>query len=351
MNEVTVFAPVSIGNVGPCYDVLGYCLEYPGDFVKAIKTDKHRDVRLVEVYGPFAKDLKKEKVATRKNAVQIVAEVIWNDNNYVKKPDYGVDLVLHKYTPTRSGLGSSAVSCVATTKAMLELLGIEQRLSKFQISEIMIKGERRVSGHWYPDNVVPSYFGGFYIISHTWLDEVDSSDFYTVVLLQNIKKDTKKQRDIIDKHFANLIDNPDIPTPDKIEQIMNYLRFQSRSAARIVNGFVSHNLVNSGTAISESEFNFLEEVRGPTIKNYYKIKKVARDAGAYGCSMSGSGPSIFAITKDLDSAMRIKDAMLSVSNKGRTYWLISRMNRKGCELIDDMQSWISKNKKLHNFWG
>ncbi|HIE72280.1 MAG TPA: hypothetical protein EYP98_20105, partial [Planctomycetes bacterium] len=108
MDQVTVFAPATIGNVGPGFDVLGLALEKPGDTVSARRVSGARGrVRLVEVTGDG--DLPK---ADESNTAVVAAKGVLQGLDI----SWGVDLVLHKGLPIGSGLGSSGASAVAAAR-------------------------------------------------------------------------------------------------------------------------------------------------------------------------------------------------------------------------------------------
>lgn len=355
-NEVIAFAPASVANVGPCYDSLGYCLDHLGDFVKATRTLEHKETKLTKVHELFSSGI--ADIPYGENCVQIVASELWSDiKERYPKFDYGIDLELFKGMPIKSGLGSSAASGVATVKAILNLLGVEGDFEFNQIANPLISTENQVThGHFYPDNIVPSYFGGFKIISRDYCDEVDVKEFYTVILWQDIKLDTGSQREAINNFIKEEVLSPEISSDFQLEKFLGFIRYQAYCAARIIYGFCTDNTEGidiAGAAIGQkevSEYNLLEVVRGTTIDHFPEIKGAAIDAGAAGCAICGSGPSIFAISHNLDKVNQIKDAMISASGSSKARWLISSLNKKGAQVVDNIGDWIHEHKVNHNFW-
>lgn len=187
-----------------------------------------------------------------------------------------------------------------------------------------------------------------YIISRSWIQPVDICDFYTVVVLNN-KASTLLQRESVDNFFEKLIES-DEDVSKKVEQILHFMRFQGSCSARMIYNLVQGDLENAGICISESDYNFLELSRKDTIHKYESIKNAALRAGAYSCSISGSGPSIFALTNNLEKAKRIRDSMLNVADKTNAKWLISPINKKGAKIIEDQDEWFNGNRQFHNFW-
>ncbi|MDC0191606.1 hypothetical protein OAJ77_10295, partial [Rhodospirillales bacterium] len=121
------FAPASVGNFGPFYDVAGFCLKHLGDIVEARPNGSINDVRLVKITGPYADELDATGISLEENNVQKVANWIWG--RYSTNSSQGIDLILHKYLPLKSGLGSSSASCVAAAKCMLLALDLDNSLS------------------------------------------------------------------------------------------------------------------------------------------------------------------------------------------------------------------------------
>ncbi len=345
--EVIAFAPASVANVGPFYDVMGYCLNHLGDIVMASKTDKHREPLLHKVEGKYAQDLVDENVTNETNCVQIVAKSIWE--NFGQNNNYGIDLTLYKMMPTQSGLGSSAASCVASAKAMFSIMGLENKLNYIEIANAIISGEKESSDNYYPDNVVPSYWGGFNIISHSWMQKISVKNFHTLVILQNCKKNTKFQREAVDKYFFELITG-DFTDDYKIEKILNIIRYQARGAGGLIEGLKSGNFEIAGRCISQSKSNFLEEARRDSIPNYDLIKDIALKEGAFGCSISGSGPAIFITTENQHKAKKIRDKIITRIQDSNVRWLISTINNQGAKIIEEYENWQELNRVYHNFW-
>lgn len=149
-DKIMAFGPASVANIGPFYDVMGYCLDYLGDVVTVEKTNDHKSVELIESDGPYNIDLLNENVPANLNCA------------YDQELDFGINLSLYKGMPTQSGLGSSAASCVAAAKAVYTLLDLESNVSTTEIANKMMKGEGAIANHYYPDNIVPSYWGDVY---------------------------------------------------------------------------------------------------------------------------------------------------------------------------------------------
>jgi homoserine kinase len=335
-----------------------------GDFVEAKKVSKERRFQLHETVGPYSKELKSHLGDEAANCVEVIADAMWSE--YKDEIDFGVQLTLHKYMPVKSGLGSSAASCVATTRALSEMLLPKIAVPRTAKNNFMMRGEREVSGHFYPDNIVPSYWGGFHILDQQWQEKIQVPDFYTVVFLNGQTQehapegqdafirdiaDTGQKRNELNNFFERLLDsNPGtLSKAHKIDKLLNYLRFQSRNAARLMHSLHAKNIPLFGEIISSQEDNFLFEARDK-FTHRETIWKIAQKAGACGCAISGSGPSIFAITESKQQALDIRDAVRAHSQFSRSLWLISSVNNEGSKKISSVEKFLRENSSFHNFW-
>ena len=161
MDKVNIFAPASVGNAGACYDIMGYALDYLGDFVTLEKVERtDENVIWDGVDGPFAGGL--IEVPYMENCAWLVCNHIFRNYFDHSASDFSLRLKLHKHMPVGSGLGSSAASSAAAAAAVIELLGLQ--MGDAQITDSLKVGESAASGTGHLDNVVPSFFGGFHLI-------------------------------------------------------------------------------------------------------------------------------------------------------------------------------------------
>ncbi len=348
-DKVIAFGPASVANVGPFYDVMGYCLDHLGDVVIAEKTSKHNNVVLnSKIMGEFAYELESEDVLVIDNCAHIVAQAIWGKlaRGHV---DFGINLTLHKCMPTQSGLGSSAASCVAAAKAMFQILDLDEKsLDESDVTNWLIAGEKASAGHHYPDNVIPSYRGGFYLINREWLKRIKTGRFWTVVFMKDRAK-TKEMRGRVDEHFDLILDET-CDVRKKTEKVLEYLRTYASYSGKMISALYEDDMASFGKAMSLTKKNFLDECRGDLIAHYRKEKEYLMKNGALGCTISGSGPSIACIVKSRDDARKLRDTYLKKFGEGCN-WLMSEINNSGAETFTNLEEWKEINRKYHNFWG
>ena len=280
LKSVKVFAPATIANLGSGFDVLGIAINEPGDIVTASRTSKPG--------VSFTLKTKHLDVPSdRKNVAIYVADLMLDEF----KPAFGVALTLYKRMPVGSGLGSSAASSVAAMAAINELL--TRPLPKRDLLRFSVEGERFVTGAGHADNVAPSLLGGAQLIrSYDPLDIVSLSvrnEIFWVVVCPQLVVRTLDAREALPK---------EISFGSAIRQWGNL----GGLIAGLARG--DANLVGKCT-----EDVLVEPYRAKLVPAFPEVKQAALVAGAHGCTLSGSGPSMFAVASSTQSARKIAQAM------------------------------------------
>ncbi len=308
-DQATAFAPASISNLGSGFDVIGLALQKPGDYVVAERSEK-RGVQLVGVDGDDG-TLPRDP---RKNVATYVASLVVKD----LKPRFGVAITVHKRMPIGSGLGSSAASAVAAAVAVNALLA--NPLTKKELLPYAIEGERFVSDAGHPDNVSPSLFGGVILIRDTKsLDVVRlpaPRKIIWVVVHPHIEIRTAYARKILPRN---------IPLTKAVHQWAN--------VGGLVAGFCTGDLQLIGRGIEDV---IVEPVRARLIPGFHKVKSAAMEAGALACSISGSGPSMFALVETRADSARVGKGMQRAfwkAAKLKSDLIISRINEEGARVV------------------
>ena len=281
MKTVTVFAPATSANLGPGFDVFGVAIDGLGDWVTATRR-KEVGVIIESIEGddgrlPLEADENTAGIAARETLRLIGADI-------------GVALRLRKGLPLGSGLGSSAASAAAATWAVNALLG--QPLSKQALLHACLVAEVGVSG-WHADNVGPSLFGGFLLIrSYDPLDMIalpTPPGLIFVLVTPTCELPTKMAREVLPKSILLK------------QHIVN-----NGNLAAMIAALFKGSLPLLGRAIEDI---IVEPVRAPLIPGFAAVKAAALEAGAFGCSISGAGPTLFAISDEMEKAKRIANAM------------------------------------------
>jgi homoserine kinase len=303
MVGLKVFAPASIGNVGIGFDVLGLCLEKPGDEI-IIKPSRTPGVTISKITGG-----KTLPLDPAKNTAGVAAQAVLNH----LKTNIGVDLEIRKKMPSGSGLGSSAASAVAGAMAVNEFLDCP--LTKKELLPFAMQGEELVSGAYHADNVAPSLLGGLILIRDN--QTLDMNRIYTpkglylTLVYPHVEILTVDSRAVL---------SDSVPLKVAIQQSANLSNF--------ILGMINSDF---GLIARSLDDVMIEPQRAKLIPNFYEIKAAAMKAGAMGCSISGAGPTIFAMSENSLAAENIEIAMKTVYEKAKirckTY--ISQVNQEG----------------------
>jgi homoserine kinase len=284
--RVRVFAPATVSNVGPGFDVLGFALHRPGDIVEAERADAP-GVELVEVTG----DEGALPADARRNAAGISAADVLRRAGPGRAAG-GIRLWLRKGMPLSSGLGSSGASSAAGAVAANELLG--RPLAIEDVVRSAMAGERAACGSAHADNVAPSILGGMVLIRcYDPLDLVRlpvPDGLFVAVVHPHCQVSTAEARDrLAHRPFA---------LPDIVANTGNM--------GALVAALHQGNLSLLGRSIAD---RLIEPARAGMIPGFAAVKRAALDAGALGCAASGSGPSMFALADADDTAAGVAQAM------------------------------------------
>lgn len=308
MRSVRVFAPATVANVGPGFDVFGFAVDTPGDEVVATLTAGN-GVQVATITG----DEGALPLDPTKNTAAVAVSAFLDHIHDSR----GIVLELHKKMPLGSGLGSSAASAVAAVVAANELLG--SPLSRKELLPFTMEAERIACGAAHADNVAPALLGGFILIrSYDPLDIVQipvPEHLHCTVVHPHIEVRTEDARKILKR---------EIPLAIGITQWGN--------TAGLIAGLFMNDYELIGRSLSDI---FVEPQRAILIPGFQAVKQAARLAGALGGSISGSGPSVFALSDSQEKAHAIGAAMHDAfSNTGlESDIFISKVNTQGPRII------------------
>lgn len=286
MSRIRVFAPATVSNVGPGFGVLGFALHRPGDMVEAEGGDRP-GVTLVDVTGDGGR---LPRTAAGNAAGVAAAAVLERAGNGRLFP--GVRLWLHKGMPLASGLGSSGASSAAAAVAANIVLG--GPLPPLDVVQCAMEGERAASGEPHAGNVAPAVMGGFVLVRTCQpLDLIAlpvPDGLFVVVIHPHCVMSAAEAR--------ALLHGRAFPLSDLVSNAGN--------VAALVAALHQQNLPLLGRAVDD---RIVEPIRATLVPGFGAVKRAALDHGALGCSISGSGPSVFAFAGADDDAARIAVAM------------------------------------------
>ncbi len=309
LDIITVFAPATIGNVCCGFDVLGLAIAEPGDRV-IVRRKKRPGVTIVRIHG----DDRRLPLEADKNTAGVA---ILRMLDYLNR-DEGFEVEIFKQMPLASGLGSSAASAVAAVVAANELLG--RPLSRKHLLPFVIEAERIACGAGHADNVAPAMLGGLVLIrSYQPLDVISiptPANLHVAVVHPNLELRTEDARRVLPETIA---------LKTGVQQWGN--------VAGLIAGMMSGDFDLIGRSMQDV---VAEPVRAGLIQGFYAVKSAAIKTGALGCSISGSGPSLFALCPSGNTAQRVGQAMeVAFLNQriGCTVY-ISEVNKEGAQIVD-----------------
>jgi homoserine kinase len=285
-SRIRVFSPATLSNLGPGFDILGLALAAPGDTVEG----ELRDEPGVEIADIDGDDGLLSRDAAQ-NVVGVAATHVLEQARRARKTP-GVRLWLHKGIPIASGLGGSAASSVAGAFVVNELLG--RPFARMDLVDAALAGEQVAALSVHGDNIIPCLLGGIVLIRSLAPPDIVSlpvpRDLHVAVVHPHCRVSTAAAR--------ALLDGRRYPLEAAIANAANVGAF--------VSALYRDDVALLGRSIADA---LVEPVRAPLVPGFARVKDAALCHGALACSISGSGPTMFAIAGSHGSAGRAAEAM------------------------------------------
>jgi homoserine kinase len=306
---IAAYAPGSVSNVACGFDVLGFALDEPGDVVTAVP---HADmgVTITAIHG----DGGRLPLDPRRNTASAAALALLTRLETTR----GVALTIHKGLPLASGIGSSGASAVAAVVATNELLGRPAPMEL--LLDCAMAGEMAGCGARHPDNVSPSLFGGF-----TLARSADPPDVVRLPVPAGLACAVLHPRMEIETAAARRLLGDEVALVDAVTQ--------SRNLGGLVAALHTGDLPLLSRCLVDV---IAEPKRAALVPGLAAVKAAALAAGALGCGLSGSGPSIFALAASLEIARACGDAMQRAFDQanpvGSDLW-VCPVGRQGARVI------------------
>jgi homoserine kinase len=305
-----VFAPATVANVGPGFDIFGLALEQPGDEVEVMVRNTP-GLDIIEITGD--QGILPADVTNNTATVAI--------NSFMQDVDlnFGFDIKLHKKMPVGSGLGSSAASAVAGVVAVNSIF--ERPHSREALLKYVVEGERITSGgSVHLDNVAACLYGGFILVRSKDPADIISvpvkKELVCTVIHPRIEIKTSESRKML-----------------KRETSIETAVMQWGNIAGMVSAFYRNDMDLLGRSLQDV---IAEPVRSILIPHFNEMKKLSMQCGAIGFGISGSGPSVFALCASKTVAGKIAHKtgkMLTQNGVGNDVY-ISLVNRQGPRLLE-----------------
>jgi homoserine kinase len=302
---VQVYAPATVANLVCGFDVLGMALQQPQD-IMTLRVSDRPGLTIAHTDG-YDLPVEPEKNVAGAALLALIEEC---------KDPIGFDVSINKCIKPGSGLGSSAASSAGAVVAANYLLG--NPFSKEDLVRFAMNGEKVASGVKHADNIAPCIYGGVTLIRSIFpLDIVQLSapPLYVTVVHPQIEVRTSDARQILRK---------EVQLKAAIKQWGNI--------AGLVAGFMKNDYDLIGRSLEDV---IIEPVRSMLIPGFDEVKKNSKETGALGGGISGSGPSIFMLSKEEATAQQVEKVMIDVYTKlgieFKTY--VTMINYEGAKII------------------
>jgi homoserine kinase len=306
-NNIRVFSPATVANVACGFDVLGFALESPGDEI---------EVRLKDQPGITVINHTKDTIfpadVNKNTAVVSLQAYLAHLQSH-----QGFEITFHSKIKPGSGIGSSSASAAASVFAVNELLG--QPLRQADLVQFAMQGEKAACGVAHADNVAPAILGGFVLVrSYEPLDVIEipyPEELYCTIIHPQIEVKTEDARKILKKG---------ITLKDAVTQWGNI--------AGLIAGLMKGDYALIGRSLQDV---IIEPIRSMLIPGYDQVKEAALAHGALGCSISGSGPSMFALSSSLETAQNVARAMTHTFSQFEidNHSYVSKINKAGPRVV------------------
>jgi homoserine kinase len=306
MKEIKIFTPATVANISCGFDILGLCLDTVGDEM-IVREVPEKGIRLTKITG------QELPLETHKNVAGVAGLALLEQVD----ASVGYEIEIYKKIKPGSGIGSSAASAAGAVFAINELLG--KPFSKQELIYFAMQGEKLASGTEHADNVSPVILGGFTLVrSYKPLDvlKINSpDDLYATIIHPQIEVKTSDSRAVL-KNQVSL--------KKMVTQMGNF--------GGLISGLYTSDYNLIGRSLHDE---IIEPNRLVLIPEFNKIKKGVIQAGALGAGISGSGPSIFALSKGKETANIVGETMAEIYNTTDIDYDIhvSKINQQGIKIL------------------
>jgi homoserine kinase len=307
MKKVKLKVPATVANLVCGFDILGMAVHAPYD---------EMELRLLETPEIIIKHtdsfgLPEEPSKNVAGIVLLKIQEYFNLKN-------GFEVIIHKHIKPGSGLGSSAASAAGAAFGANLLLG--NKLSKEEVVHFAMFGEELASGVRHADNIAPCIYGGITLVKSTSPIDIiplNSPDLFVTAVHPQVEVKTSDARQILKKNIS---------LKSAVEQWGNI--------AGLVAGIQKNDFSLIGRSLNDV---IIEPVRSILIPKFDEIKEKSLQLGALGGGISGSGPSIFMLSEQKETADKIAQMMESVYNEIEieSFVYVSKINPAGVQIVEE----------------
>jgi homoserine kinase len=304
---IKVLSPGTVANLVCGFDVLGLCLHEPCDLMEVKLLDEKKII--IQSADGYALPLDPAQNTAGAPLIEMISEL---------DQQIGFEVIIHKNIKPGSGIGSSAASAAGSVVAANHLLN--NIFSKADLVRFAMFGEKVASGVKHADNVAPCIYGGVTLIRSIHpLDiiSIPAPELFVTIVHPQIEVRTSDARQILRK---------EVLLKDAIKQWGNI--------AGLVAGFMKNDYELIGNSLEDV---IIEPVRSILIPGFHDVKNKCKEAGALGGGISGSGPSIFMLSKTEQTAKTVENVMKEIyDNIGLPYHTyVTTINKEGVKIVEE----------------
>lgn len=307
MKKVKLKVPATVANLVCGFDILGMAVHDPYD---------EMEFRLLETPDIIIKHTDSFRLPEEpsKNVAGIVLLKIQEHFNLKN----GFEVIIHKHIKPGSGLGSSAASAAGAAFGANVLLG--NKLSNEEMVYFAMFGEELASGVRHADNIAPCIYGGITLVKSTEPIDIiplNSPDLFVTAVHPQVEVKTSDARQILKKN---------ITLKSAVEQWGNI--------AGLVAGIQKNDFSLIGRSLNDV---IIEPIRSILIPKFDEIKAKSLQLGALGGGISGSGPSVFMLSEQKETADKIAQMMQSVYDEIEieSFVYVSKINPTGIQIVEE----------------
>jgi homoserine kinase len=270
MQSVKAFAPATVANVSCGFDILGFAIDAMGDVVE-VQLKDGPGLKVISIEG----DGGRLPYEIEKNTCTVAIQAMLDELGQ----EVGMSITLKKGLPLGSGMGSSAASAVAALVAANHLLG--NPFEKKNLLPFAIAAEKAACGAGHADNVAPSLLGGFVLIrDYHPLDVIKlhvPDGLHCTLLHPHFELKTSDSRSVLRDNVS-----------------LKHSTIQSGNVAGLIAGLFQEDFELIGRSLRDV---IAEPYRATLIPGFHEVKEAVKAAGALGMGISGSGPTLFTLSK------------------------------------------------------
>jgi homoserine kinase len=308
LDEVTVYAPATSANLAVGFDIIGFAVQHLGDVVTLKKTtDQSLQLAFISNTEENTHELEKNTLSATINSMLAYLNL-----------KQGFSVSITKNIPLNSGMGGSAATCVAALVALNRFL--KRPLVLEQLAEFALRAEQENCGSIHGNNIIPCLFGGMTLIqslSPLVIVQLPIIPLYIVLLHPHLHLDMRDSRRVLQQHIS---------LTDHIKQ--------SAQLASLISSLYENNYQQLQLACADQ---LIEPMRAHLIPNFYDVKAAAYHSGALACSISGAGPTLFALVQTSDSAVVIAKNMGEIFKKNGIQYdsYITTISSEGARITNE----------------